>query len=177
MHVSSKPRFKAGAETIFQGGELPRWAVRTEDDLLAGLVQRIEGVEELFLSGLLALQELCVIHNQQIEVSIAILEILAPTSGNRVNELIGEFFTGDILDAHVGPQLLCIMSSRVQEVSFAQSGFSPDHQRVVRLTGIFRHCAAGRVRQTVGIAGHERIEGVPIVHVRLIILLIRIILE
>ena len=45
-----------------------------EHDLLVGVVQRVEGVEELLLGLGLALQELDVVDQQHVDVAVAALE-------------------------------------------------------------------------------------------------------
>ena len=47
---------------------------RGDDDLLVGVVQGVEGVEELLLRLLLALQELDVVDQQHVDVAVAALE-------------------------------------------------------------------------------------------------------
>ena len=49
-----------------------------DHDLLVGVVQRVEGVEELLLGLLLALQELDVVDQQDVDVAVAALEAGRP---------------------------------------------------------------------------------------------------
>ena len=50
-------------------------AVRGQHDLLVGLVQGVEGVEELLLEPLLVLHELDVVDQQHVAVPVAALEL------------------------------------------------------------------------------------------------------
>ena len=53
LHVGAETPFKARSQSRFEDAKLARWSVAGQNDLLSGLMQRIEGVEELFLSRLL----------------------------------------------------------------------------------------------------------------------------
>jgi len=69
------PPLKPGPEPVFEGGQLAWRAVGGDDDLLIGVVQRVEGVEELtFLDALFAFDELDVIDEQHVDIAIAALE-------------------------------------------------------------------------------------------------------
>ena len=50
-----------------------------EDELTSPLIEGVEGVEELLLGVLLALQELDVVDEQDVEVAVAALELLGAT--------------------------------------------------------------------------------------------------
>ena len=54
--------FEAGTEAIVQQGHLPSGAVGGHDDLVAGLIQGIEGMEKLILYLFLAGHELDIVH-------------------------------------------------------------------------------------------------------------------
>ena len=60
-----------------------RQAVAGEDELAAGLVERVEGVEELLLGLGLALQELDVVDEQDVGVAEARLEVVESRPGSR----------------------------------------------------------------------------------------------
>ena len=55
-----------------------RRPVAGDDDLLVGVVQRVEGVEELLLRLLLVLQELDVVDEQDVDVAVAPAEAARP---------------------------------------------------------------------------------------------------
>ena len=54
LHVRDEPALKAGAQALLKRGQLHGRPVGTQDDLLAGGVQRVEGVEEFLLRALAA---------------------------------------------------------------------------------------------------------------------------
>ena len=53
LHIGGQAPLEAGAQTLFQTFDLLGRAVGGNDDLLVGIVQGVEGVEELLLRGLL----------------------------------------------------------------------------------------------------------------------------
>lgn len=74
LHVGDQAPLEPGSQPVFQGGQLFGRPVGGDDDLLVGVVQRVEGVEELLLDAFLALDELDVIDQQHVDVAIAALE-------------------------------------------------------------------------------------------------------
>ena len=60
------------------------------------IVQVIESVEESFLGLIFTLEELNVIHQQNIDVSILCLELRSLVVLNCVYKVVGEFFAGDV---------------------------------------------------------------------------------
>jgi hypothetical protein len=101
-------------------------SVRGDDDLLVGVVQRVERVEELLLDAFLALDELDVVDQQHIDVAVAAFEGCFAVVAQRVNEVVREFFGRDVLDAHAGKEPLGVVSRGVQKVCLAEPGFAPD---------------------------------------------------
>ena len=63
-------------------------------------MQRIKGVEELFLGLFLAFQELDVIDQQHVHIAIT-AEIGASVLTDRIDEVVGQFFSRDV--AHSNP--------------------------------------------------------------------------
>ena len=62
---------EAVAQPRGEGRELAGDAIGGEDQLAAGLIERVEGVEELLLGVLLALEELDVVDQQHVDVAVA----------------------------------------------------------------------------------------------------------
>jgi len=63
------PPLESGAQPVLECGQLLGRPVGGDDDLLVGVVQRVEGVEELLLDAFLALDELDVVDQQHIDVA------------------------------------------------------------------------------------------------------------
>ena len=93
---SNRERSRASSVAISFGGRSER-----EDDLAAGLVERVEGVEELLLDPLLVLEELHVVDQQQVVVAVALLEALDPLVAERVDEVVHERLARHVAHGHV----------------------------------------------------------------------------
>lgn len=98
-------------------------------------MQRVEGVEELFLDTFLALDELNVIDKQHVDVAIAALKGHLAVVAQRVDEVVGEFLGGDVLDPHPREQALRVIAGGVQQVGLAEAGFAPDEEGLYARAG------------------------------------------
>ena len=147
-------------QPVLEGGQLFGWAVGRDDDLLVGVVQRVEGVEELFLDAFLALDELDVIDEQHVDVAVAAFEGDLAVVAERVDEVVGEFLGGDVLDPHPGEQPLRIVAGGMQQVCLAETRLAPNEQRVVGAGGCFGDRQSGGVREPIGGTDDEGVEGV-----------------
>ena len=83
---------EAVAQARGEGRELARDPVGGEDQLAAGLIEGVEGVEELLLGGGLALEELDVVDQQHVDVAVAGLEGLGcrSTCSAPTNSLVND---------------------------------------------------------------------------------------
>ena len=80
----TRPASKRSRSRSSSGVEVARQAVGGEHELGAGLVERVEGVEELLLGLGLALEELDVVDEQDVDAAVGGLEGLqAAASGAR----------------------------------------------------------------------------------------------
>ena len=75
--------------------------VAGDHDLLHGLVQRVEGVEELFLGAFLLRQELDVVDQQHVHVAELVAEAGHLVVAQRVDHLVGELLAGDVADGRL----------------------------------------------------------------------------
>ena len=73
-YVGDEPGLEALAEAILERLEIARRAVGGQHDLATGVVEGVEGVEELLLGARLALEELDVVDQQDVNVTEARLE-------------------------------------------------------------------------------------------------------
>src|SRR4029434_3429625 len=91
-HAPLEPADQPGLEAR----DLLGWSVRGQGDLLSTFIKGVEGVEELLLGRLFALQEMDVIHQKQIDVAPVALPALwhGPPSDpldDFVDELLGAY--------------------------------------------------------------------------------------
>ena len=163
LDVGDQPPLEPGAHPVFQGLQPFRWSVRGHHDLLVRVVQRVEGVEELLLGSFLALQELDVVDEQDVDVAVAPLERDLAVVPQAVDEVVGELLGGDVAHPHPGEQPLGVVPDGVQQMRLAQPGVTPDEQRVVGPRRRLGDRDRGRVREPVGRADDERVERVPLV--------------
>ena len=75
LDVGDQAHLEPAAQPVLEGGDGVGRAVRGQHDLAVGLVERVEGVEELLLEALLALHELDVVDQQDVDLAVAPLEV------------------------------------------------------------------------------------------------------
>jgi hypothetical protein len=77
-------------------------------------MQRVKGVEESFLSLVFTGQELDVIHQQNVYISVLGLEFSGLVVLDRIDEVVREFFAGNI--SHLGSRLQvnCVVTNGVK---------------------------------------------------------------
>ncbi len=160
MNVGDQSPLEPGSEPVFESGQLFGRPVRGDHDLLVRVVQRVEGVEELFLDTFFAFDELDVIDEQYVDVAVTAFEGDFAVITQRVDEVVGEFLGGHVFDAHAREQTLCVVPRGVQQVCFAQSGLAPDEKWVVGTGGCLGDRQSGRVRESVGGSDDEGVERV-----------------
>ena len=145
---------QAGLERGHVGGQ----AVAREDELAAGLVQRVEGVEELLLGLRLALQELDVVDEQDVGVAEARLEVVDVAGLQRRDELVREALGGRAAHAQAAAVVADVVADRVQQVGLAEAGRPVEEERVVGLAGQLGDGERGGVGEAVGVADDELVE-------------------
>ena len=149
LDVGGQAPLKPGAQTLLQGFNLLRGAVRRDDDLAAIVVQRVEGVEKLLLRALLAGQELDVVDQKHIRLAVALAELLHRCRLDGGDRLVREFFTIHIDNVEIRVVLLDLNFDGVQQVRLAQTRRPVDEQRVVRAGGVRGHGLRGGKRKLV----------------------------
>ena len=92
VKVHDKAALQAGLDAFFKILDFARRAVGRDDDLLVLVHQRVEGVEEFFLRGVLARDELHVIDHQDIDRAEDFLEVHDLAFAKRLHEAVHELF-------------------------------------------------------------------------------------
>ena len=67
----TRPGLEALPEPVLERAHVARQAVGRQHELRAGALERVEGVEELLLGARLALEELDVVDEQDVDVAVA----------------------------------------------------------------------------------------------------------
>ena len=106
----------------------PGGAVRGEDELLAGVVERVEGVEKLLLELLFALDDLDVVNEQHVALAVTALESRHRNRPDRLDELVEKRFCRYVTDLVTGEVLRDVVADRLKEVGLAEPGPADDEQ-------------------------------------------------
>ena len=161
LNIGDQAPFETRAQALFDRVDVLRQAVRGNNDLLLLLVQRIEGVKELFLGAFLAGNELDVVDEQDVHGVETVAEADHAIEAQGVDDLDGELFRADIAETHGRIALLDGVPNGMHQVRFAHAHAAIKEQRVVSLGRLFGHGARSSMRKLIGLADDERIEGVP----------------
>ncbi len=159
LHIGDQPTLEAGAHPVFEGGNRARRPVAGDDDLLAVLVERVEGVEELLLGALLAGDELDVVDHQDVDAAVAGAEVVHPARSDVVDDIVGERFGGDVHDRQVGVDLERAVTDRVQEVRFAETDPAVHEERIELAAGMIGNGQGGGMGEPVRAADDVGVEG------------------
>jgi hypothetical protein len=95
------------------------------------LIQRVEGMEELFERGLFAAEELDVVDEQHVDLAVPAVEVgdlpLALVGGlQRLDEFVGEFLAGDVANLNRFVLDQRVVPDGVEQMRFAQPGAAVD---------------------------------------------------
>ncbi len=153
-----RPQLEARAQALFQGEHRLGRPVGGDDDLLVLTVQGVEGVEELFLGGLFAGDELDVIDEQDVDAAIFVAEGLRGVAADGVDQVVGKLLGGDI--QHLQTALRALVTNGMQQVGLAQPDAAVQEEWVVRLGRFLGYRLGGGMRQAVAGANHKVFKGI-----------------
>lgn len=159
LHVGDEAPLEARAHAVLEAREVLRRQVARDDDLLVVVVQSVEGVEEGLLRGVLALEELDVVDQQDVVVAVARLEQRGPVVRDRVDEVVGELLRAHVPHADAGVEADGVVADGVQQVGLAEARVAVDEERVVCLGRLGDGDCRG-MGEPVGPADDEGVEAV-----------------
>ena len=133
--------------------------VARQHDLLPCLIQRVEGVEELFLRALLSREKLNVVDQQHVDVPVALPEVRHSVIPNGVDDLVGKLLGRDVGNSKVR-LLRNVIADGIEQVCLAQSDPSVDKERVVRLRGRLGDAEAGSMGELIARADDKPLKGI-----------------
>ena len=122
LDVDDKTAFETALDSFLEMLDILGRTVGGQNDLLTGVVKRVEGVEEFFLCGDLAGDELNIVDEEHIRVTIFFLEFGGGLFFDGANELVCKVFTLDKDDIEFGLLTLDLVCDRFHEVCFAKTG-------------------------------------------------------
>ena len=163
LDVGGQAPLEAGLKTVVEQLHLLGRTVGGEDDLTLGLVEGVEGMEKFFLGGLLARDELDVVHQQQVGHAVLHPEVLGAAGADGGDQLVGELLAGD---DEVGVGALNFGLDGRQQMGLAEARAAVDEQRVVSTGRVGRNSLRRSKRKLVGWAFDEVLEGEFIVALR-----------
>jgi len=120
--MSAISPLEPAAQPLFEPVDLGGQLVGGDEDLLAGFVQGVEGVEELLHGLLLVAEELDVVEQQDVALlAVTGPELRHPVLLEGVDQVVRERLRGQV--HHVAVRVLpqCVVSHGVHEVRLAQA--------------------------------------------------------
>ena len=166
LDVGGHAPFETGTEPVLDDLDFPRMTVGGQDDGLVRVVKRVESVEKFLLRAFLGVQELDVVHQQDVDAAIFPLEFLRLAFPDGSDEVVQEFFAGDIEHAHIRALFQDVIPDGVHQVRLSESYAAIEEERVVLVEprrmgdGELRDGQRRSVGHLVRIAAHEILEGI-----------------
>jgi hypothetical protein len=121
LDVRDEPLVEARDQALLEPRDVLGRLVRGDHDLLVGIAQRVERVEELLLGALLARQELHVVHQQHVHAAVLVAERQRLAVLDGVDHLVREALRRDIEDERVGLELLRLVAHGMEDVRLAEA--------------------------------------------------------
>ena len=132
LDVGDQAHLEAAAQPVLERRDGVRGAVGRQHDLPVRFVQGVEGVEELLLQSFLALHELDVIDEQDVDLAVAPLELGRGVRPDGVDELVHERLGREVAHLVVRVVLRHVVRDRLEQMGLAEPGIAVDEQGVVR---------------------------------------------
>ena len=160
LDVGDQSHREAGDQPLLQLRDLVWGAIGSDHDLATRLMEGIEGVEKLFLGVLLALDELDVIHQDQVGGAVAVAKGLHAVLADRLNQVIGEGFAAHVEHPRLRVYFQPVVADRLHQVGFAQPHPAAEKEGVEFPPGRFRHRQGGGVGHAAVGPHHKAVEHV-----------------
>ena len=135
IEAGDEAPFESADEAVLKRGQLGGCTVGGEDDLLAVVVERVEGVEEFFLAVLPLAEELDVVDYEHVNGAAVALKLGEGSFFDCGDEGIYELFATQEADEGIGEFFLCFAADGVEEMCFSESDAAVEKQWVVCCSG------------------------------------------
>ena len=132
MDVGDEPPAEARAHALFKARQIGGRLVGGNDDLPVLIHQRIECVEKFFLRRVFAADELHIVDHQQIDRAELVLEVHRRAEAQGPDELVHEFFGGQIDDLAARRLHADMPGDRMHQMRLAEPDAAIEEERVER---------------------------------------------
>ena len=160
LHVDDEAALKPGTQAVLQAEHIRRHPVGGQDDLPVVFVEGVEGVEKFLLGGVLAGDELDVVHQKQVGVAVFVAEFEVFTAADGLDKLVGELLAPDVDDVVFRVLLLDAVGDGVEQVGFAQAALTVEKQGIVGGGSFLGDGLRGGKGVLVGGADHKGVKGI-----------------
>ncbi len=145
MQISHQAPAEARTQALFHAFEIGRALVGGDDDLAVLIDQRVEGVEEFFLRGVAADDELDVVDHQNIDRAELFLEGVGVLVTQGAHKLVHEAFGGEVDDLTRGILDFDLVGDGVHQVVLPKPT-APYKKRGLKVTAV-----ASATRRAAGV--------------------------
>ena len=115
-------------------------------------------MEKFLLRGVLARDELDIVHEEEVGVAVFVTELEVLAAADGVDQLVCELVALDVDDVIVRVLALDLVGDGIEQVRLAEAGLAIDEQGVIGVGGVIRDGAGGGKRVLVRRTDDEFIE-------------------
>ena len=115
-------------------------------------------MEKFLLRGVLARDELNIVHEEEVGVAVFVTELEVLAAADGVDQLVCELVALDVDDVIVRVLALDLVGDGIEQVRLAEAGLAIDEQGVIGVGGVIRDGAGGGKRVLVRRTDDEFIE-------------------
>jgi hypothetical protein len=159
LQICGQPKFKTVNEAVNEFVNFRDGTGTGEDDLLFGRMQQEEDLEEFFLEGLPANQNLEVVKDKDVGAQVLLAEFGDCVVLNGRDEFGRELLGGEERYAGTFVSALDVVGYGVQEMRFAETWTAVEEEGIVGFARLFRHSESDSAGEEVDIARNECGEG------------------
>ena len=133
--------------------------------------QGVEKMKKFFLCFLGARDELDIVHNKHVILTVLVFEIIGSTISYGINVINGEALRSDVEHFFVCVLFLKVIPDCLNEVGFAVTGLAVNEKRIIGKARALQDCFGGGVGELVEWSDHKcikciaRIEIVALVYI------------
>ena len=131
LNGDGQPPGESRFQSFIDAVDVFRVAIAGQNDLLAPIDQRVEGVEKFLLRPFLVREEMNVVNQQRVDRAVVVLEAFLSTVADRRDHVVQPLFGAQVSDVGVRVVLLNAIAHGMHQMRLAQARLPVDEQRVV----------------------------------------------